>query len=100
MPQPFVPGYRVAASGGAAPELKGIKIPVNNKSIAGYVANSGQSYIENDTRQSPFFSGQVDEQTNYVTRKLIAVPLKVQYNRLYQRVPAWNGLDLQAAFTF
>ena len=31
--------------------------------------------------------------TNYVA-------LKVQYNRLYQRVPAWNGLDLQAAFTF
>jgi hypothetical protein len=27
--------------------------------------------------------------------------LKVQYNRLYQRMlPAWNGLDLQMAFTF
>jgi hypothetical protein len=32
--------------------------------------------------------------TNYVA-------LKVQYNRLYQRVvEPWNGLDLQAAFTF
>lgn len=70
----------VAASGGAAQELKGIKVPVNDKSIAGYVAGSGVSYIENDTQHSPFFTGQVDEKTQYVTRKLVCVPLKVQYN--------------------
>lgn len=70
----------VAASGGAAPNLKGIKVPVNERSIAGYVAKTGVSVIENDTQNSPFFSGKVDEQTHYVTRKLVCVPLKVQYN--------------------
>lgn len=69
----------VAASGGAAADLKGIKIPVNDRSIAGCVALSAASIIENDTQHSPFFSGQVDEQTHYTTRKLVCVPLKVQH---------------------
>ncbi len=67
-----------AASGGASGHLKGLKIPINKHSIAGLVALLGEPYIENDTSNSPFFSGEVDKQTQYITRKVVAVPLCVQ----------------------
>ena len=67
-----------AASGGAAGHLKGLKIPIDNHSIAGLVALSGDPYIENDTANSPFFSGAVDRKTQFITRKVVAVPLREQ----------------------
>src|SRR5438132_9498432 len=66
------------ASGGASKQLKGVVIPINEHSVAGMVALRGTPYIENDTKSSPYFSGQVDKQTGYHTRKLICVPLKMQ----------------------
>jgi putative nucleotidyltransferase with HDIG domain len=66
------------ASGGASEQLKGMVIPINEQSVAGAVALRGVPYVENDTASSPYFSGQVDRQTGYTTRKLICVPLKVQ----------------------
>jgi HD-GYP domain-containing protein (c-di-GMP phosphodiesterase class II) len=66
------------ASGGASAQLKGLVIPITERSVAGMVALRGTPYIENDTENSPYFSGQVDKQTGYQTRKLICVPLMVQ----------------------
>jgi HD-GYP domain-containing protein (c-di-GMP phosphodiesterase class II) len=66
------------ASGGASSQLKGVVIPINERSIAGVVAMRGKLLVENDAQHSPFFSGQVDKQTGYRTRKLVCVPLKVQ----------------------
>src|SRR4051812_36371606 len=65
-------------SGNSSAQLKGIIIPIDERSIAGLVALRGVPYIENDAEHSPYFSGQVDKQTGYTTRKLICVPLKVQ----------------------
>jgi response regulator RpfG family c-di-GMP phosphodiesterase len=67
-----------AASGGAAAHLKGLRIPIDNHSIAGLVALCGDPFIENDTASSPYFSGEVDRQTQFVTRKVVAVPLHLQ----------------------
>lgn len=66
------------ALGGASAQLKGMKIPINERSIAGMVAVKGTPYIENDAQNSPYFSGQVDRRTGYQTRKLVCVPLKSQ----------------------
>lgn len=81
-----------AASGGAAADLNGIKVPVNDKSIAGCVARSARSLVENDAQHSPFFSGQVDKQTRYTTRQLVCVPLKVQ-NRITGVVEVINKIS-------
>ena len=66
------------ASGASSAQLKGLVVPIDEHSVAGLVAMRGTPYIENDTAHSPYFSGAVDKQTGYRTRKLICVPLKVQ----------------------
>ncbi len=66
------------ASGDSSAQLKGVVVPIDEQSVAGLVALRGVPYIENDAMHSPYFSGQVDKQTGYTTRKLICVPLKVQ----------------------
>jgi hypothetical protein len=66
------------AWGGASAQLKGMVIPIDERSVAGFVALRGQPYVENDTRSSRHFSGQVDRDTGYKTRKLVCVPLKIQ----------------------
>src|SRR5437868_3717763 len=38
-----------AASGGASGQLRGLKVPINERSVAGLVASCGDPYIENDT---------------------------------------------------
>lgn len=68
-------------SGDSSEQLKGLVLPIDERSVAGLVALRGVPYIENDAEHSPYFSGQVDKQTGYTTRKLICVPLKVQ-NRI------------------
>src|SRR5205085_3652781 len=65
-------------SGSSSGQLRDIEVPINDHSIAGLVALRGLPCIENDAKHSPYFSGQVDKQTGYTTRKLICVPLKVQ----------------------
>ncbi|MEO8286664.1 MAG: HD domain-containing phosphohydrolase [Chloroflexota bacterium] len=67
-----------AAAGGASAQLKGMKVPINERSIAGLVVVRGRPYVENNTIESPFFSGEIDKKTNYVTRKIVCVPLAVQ----------------------
>src|SRR3954449_1574122 len=42
-----------AASGGASGQLKGLRVPINERSIAGLVASRGEPYVENDTESSP-----------------------------------------------
>jgi len=66
------------ASGGASAKLRGMVIPITEQSVAGKVALSGNPYIENDTEHSRYFSGEVDKQTGYQTRKLVCVPLILQ----------------------
>lgn len=81
-----------AASGGASGQLKGLRVPINERSIAGLVASRCEPYVENDTASSPFFSGDIDRQTHYVTRKVAAVPLRVQ-DRIIGVVEVINKLS-------
>lgn len=64
--------------GWAAPQLTGMVMPVSEHSVVGAVALTGTPIVENDTARSRYFSGKIDEQTGYTTRKLLCVPLKVQ----------------------
>jgi HD-GYP domain-containing protein (c-di-GMP phosphodiesterase class II) len=56
-------------------------IPVNNRSIAGFVAQSGQSLLIDDVYALPeglsyAFNPEFDRKSNYHTRSIMAVPLK------------------------
>ncbi len=66
------------ATGQASKSLKGVAVPMSERSIIGLVVKTGKPYIENDAQRSPNFSGIVDKQTGYKTGKLVCVPLKVQ----------------------
>lgn len=55
--------------------LKGFKIPIDDKSIAGRVVRSGEPQIVDDVRAVPFFSGQVDHTIEFETRQILGVPL-------------------------
>ncbi|MDQ3703989.1 MAG: HD domain-containing protein [Chloroflexota bacterium] len=89
--------FRVAC-GPAADQLVGITLPINDRSVVGVTALLGTPYIENDTANSPFFSGQVDKKTGYTTRKLLSVPLKVQGNTIgvVELVDKLSGQDFNA----
>jgi putative nucleotidyltransferase with HDIG domain len=64
------------AFGEKGPQLKGIRLPIDDTSIAGRVAGHGQPEIVNDVRENPFFSGAVDRTTEFVTRSILAVPVR------------------------
>lgn len=63
------------ASGPAGHQLLGQRLPAG-VGIAGYVANSGESAIVNDTRGDGRFYSDKDDETGFVTRSLLAVPLR------------------------
>lgn len=53
------------------------KIKVDKKSIAGWVAQNNQSLIINDVSNDPRFNPNVQVKTNYVSRNMIAVPMRI-----------------------
>jgi K+-sensing histidine kinase KdpD len=63
------------ASGPAGSKLIGQRLPAG-VGIAGYVATSGRAAIVNDTRADGRFYAATDDDTGYVTRSLLAVPLR------------------------
>ena len=56
-------------------DISGITIE-NGQGIAGSVVQSGESVIVADTSEDPHFSHSVDEESGFVTRSIICVPLK------------------------
>ena len=67
----------IAAFGETADGLVGQTIPAS-AGIAGQVYVSGRAYRTSDARQDPYFYHQVDEQTSYRTRSLIAIPIRIE----------------------
>ena len=68
------------------------KIPVDDSSIAGYVAHTGQplnipNVYKIDPHQPYQFFRQLDEKSDYVTRSVLALPLK-NGQRGHSRHPA------------
>ena len=59
--------------------VKALAIPVAVKgSIAGWVVENNESLIINDVAQDPRFFGAVQEKTGYVTKSMVAVPLRFE----------------------
>jgi serine phosphatase RsbU (regulator of sigma subunit) len=62
------------AQGDKGEEVREIRLKAGEV-IAGYVAQSGQSLIVNDTKGDPRWSNRVAERTGFVTRNLLTVPI-------------------------
>lgn len=54
------------------------KIIVDKKSIAGWVVDNCKSLIVNDPSSDPRFNSTVQDTTKYMTKNMVAVPLKIQ----------------------
>lgn len=53
-------------------------IPVSKKSIAGWVSENNKSLILNNVASDPRFSTTVQNKTGYVSRNMIAIPMRVK----------------------
>jgi signal transduction histidine kinase len=56
-------------------QLRGLRLP-RGTGIAGYVITSGQSIIVNDAQRDGRFDSTTDRTTGFVTRRMLAVPLR------------------------
>ncbi len=75
-------------------------LPINNKSIAGYVANTGSTLnltdVYNIDVELPFaFDKTYDEKTQYTTRSMLAFPLITPRNEVLGVLQIINALDKQ-----
>ncbi|MCA9999816.1 MAG: GAF domain-containing sensor histidine kinase [Anaerolineales bacterium] len=59
------------------PALANVRLKAG-QGIAGWVAQHGQSAAVSHTRQDPRFYAAIDDQTNFTTRSLLAVPLRLR----------------------
>jgi diguanylate cyclase (GGDEF)-like protein len=66
----------IAAFGEKAPTLVGQRIPAD-RGIAGHVYQTGRAYHAGDVREDRFFYPGVDEETQYSTRSLVAIPIRI-----------------------
>lgn len=55
-------------------DITGIRVPVG-KGIVGHVAKTRQVEVTTDAKKSPYHYPEVDEQTGFVTRSIISMPL-------------------------
>jgi signal transduction histidine kinase len=63
------------AAGPAGHSLLGRRLPAG-EGVAGFVASSGESSIVNDTSADGRFYGDVDDDSGFTTRSIVAVPLR------------------------
>ncbi len=68
--------YFAAATGSSAEELRGIEVPTKG-SIAGTVFHTGEVLIVSDVKKDLDYFNGVDQQTQFTTRSILAVPLQV-----------------------
>lgn len=88
--------YWETALGEAGRELKNsVRLPINDRSIAGYVAMTGESLVINDVQSDPrHFKRPADSknaQGGFQTRTMICVPLKA-HERIIGVLQALNKL--------
>ncbi len=50
-------------------------VPIDN-SLAGWVVNNGEPLVVDDVRNEPRFFGEVDQETEFKTRNVLAIPLR------------------------
>ncbi len=66
----------LAAFGESADALVGQTLP-SNRGIAGLVYQSGRAYFTTDATTDPHFDAQIDRETAYSTRSLVAIPIRI-----------------------
>ncbi len=69
-----------------------IEIPAD-KGIAGYVFQTGKEVVVEDAYKDPRFDKEVDKQTGYRTKNILAVPLKDRYGQTIGVFQAINKLN-------
>ncbi|MGQ9638099.1 MAG: GAF domain-containing protein [Thermodesulfobacteriota bacterium] len=62
------------------------------KGIAGWVAQTGQSLVVNDTERDPRFFKEIDERVGFKTKNILCVPVRVK-NRILGVLEAINKKD-------
>ncbi len=82
--------YFEAATGSKSEEIKRIVVPPD--SLAGWVVREGRAQIINDVSRDRRFFAQSDKQTGFLTRSMIAVPLKVK-DKTIGALEAINRVD-------
>jgi len=71
--------YWETALGEAGKKLqKSVRLPINDRSIAGYVAMTGESLIINDVENDPRHFKKAAAKSAFVVRNMICVPLKTK----------------------
>jgi signal transduction histidine kinase/GAF domain-containing protein len=63
--------------GPQAEKVKGLRFPLG-QGIAGWVAREGQPLLVPDVKEEPRFYPGIDQATGFVTKSVLAVPLKVK----------------------
>jgi len=81
----------VVATGEKKNRLETISVPMG-EGIAGWVAVHGKPEVVNDTSKDPRFTGSVDRESGFVTRQILAVPLRLE-NRIIGVLEVINTKD-------
>ncbi len=85
--------YWETALGDAGQELKKkVRLPINDRSIAGYVAMTGESLILNDAENDPRHFKSSKVKTEFKTRTLLCVPLRSK-NKTIGVLQALNKME-------
>lgn len=66
----------LAAFGDSAAAIVGRTVP-SDSGIAGHVYQSGQAYFTSDPASDRLFNAELDRQTDYRTRSLIGIPIRI-----------------------
>ncbi len=69
--------YFEAATGDRGSEIERIPVPLEG-SIAGWIAQNGEVLVIDNAQEDDRHFGGVDKRTNFVTRNILGVPLKVK----------------------
>jgi PAS domain S-box-containing protein len=65
------------ASGGVSDFVRGIRLPAG-QGIVGWVIEHGEPALVVDVSQDPRFFGEIDQQTGFITRSVICIPLQTE----------------------
>lgn len=77
--------------------LSFMEIP-EEKGIVGLTYTSRQPLIDNDVQNNPHFYKEIDEQTGYITKSLVAVPVEGYDNHCLGVIEFINNLERDGGF--
>ena len=67
----------VVATGKKGGRLETLSVPIG-EGIAGWVARYGKPQVVNDTSKDERFTGKVDEESGFITKQILAVPMYLE----------------------